>query len=65
MQSKLKEKDMKDIENDLAAARKRLFDFRIAVAGGKIKDVKEGRNTRKEIARMMTELSARRTTKNA
>lgn len=65
MQSKLKEKDTKDIEKDLADARKRLFDFRISVAGGKIKDVKEGRNTRKEIARMLTELSARRTKNNA
>lgn len=65
MTAKLKEKDTNDIKKELAESRKRLFDFRISVAGGKVKDVKEGRNIRKEIARMLTELSARRTKENS
>ena len=34
--------------------------FRFGVSGGKAKNVKEGKNLRKDIARVMTEMSARR-----
>ncbi|OHA82830.1 MAG: 50S ribosomal protein L29 [Candidatus Yonathbacteria bacterium RIFOXYC1_FULL_52_10] len=64
MQSNYKEKDIKDLHKELAESRKSLFDFRISVAGGKVKDVKEGRNIRKQIARIMTELSSRRNETN-
>lgn len=37
-----------------------LHTFRFGIAGSKVKNVKEGRNLRKEIARAKTELSAQR-----
>ena len=56
----IKDKEIKDLHQELADTRKALFGFRTAVSGGKIKNVKEGRNLRKQIARVMTELAVRR-----
>ncbi len=43
----------------LAATREALRTFRYASAGSRTKNVREGRELRKEIARIMTELRSR------
>lgn len=60
-----KEQELKDLKGHLAAARKALYDFRIAITGSKIKNVKEGRAKRKEIARILTEMRRRELTTNS
>jgi ribosomal protein L29 len=49
-----------DLTNLLAEKRTALHLFRFGSAGGKQKNVKEGRAHRTEIARIMTTLSAKR-----
>ena len=48
-----------DLLKRLTEYREKLKDFRFGLAGGKIKNLKEGRNLRKEIARVLTEFSLR------
>jgi len=48
-----------ELKKALVALRKDLREFRFSIAGSKTRDTKEGRNTRKEIARILTELNAR------
>ncbi len=60
-------KDIKNInEKDLMKqiAEKQLAqrNFRFGISGSKLKNVKEGRSIRKDIARILTELSARKNT---
>ena len=50
----LRPKNETDLNELLKSKRKALLDFRFAVAGGEAKNVKEGRNTRKAIARILT-----------
>jgi len=47
-------KSMPDLEKSLAEAREALRNFRFNTAGGKIKNVKEGRVIKKNIARLET-----------
>lgn len=47
----------KDLKTMLTEKRKKLADFRFNIIGGKIKNVKEGRVLRKEIAQVLTELN--------
>lgn len=47
----------KDLKTMLTEKRKKLADFRFNIVGGKIKNVKEGRVLRKEIAQVLTELN--------
>ena len=58
--SEYKEKNDKDLEKMLIEKRKELRDFRFGAAGSKTRDVKTGKNTRKEIARILTEKRARK-----
>lgn len=51
----LKGMDNKELDTLLEEKRKKLFDFRFNIIGGKMKNVKEGRTLRKEIARILTE----------
>lgn len=51
------ENEIAKLLNDKSEA---LRNFRFALSGGKTRNVKEGRNTRKEIARLRTELSGRK-----
>ncbi|TSC62288.1 MAG: hypothetical protein G01um101448_965 [Parcubacteria group bacterium Gr01-1014_48] len=44
----------------LRDARKLSTDFRFDVAGSKSRNTKEGRNAKKEIARMLTEMRSRK-----
>ncbi|OHA26890.1 MAG: 50S ribosomal protein L29 [Candidatus Taylorbacteria bacterium RIFCSPHIGHO2_02_FULL_44_36] len=55
----LSEKTVPKLEHLLVEKREALRKFRFGVAGSKSRDVKEGRNTRKEIARVLTELKTR------
>ena len=57
--SEYKNKTEKEITNLLNEKREVLRNFRFSLSGGKSRNVREGRNTRKEIARLMTELSGR------
>jgi ribosomal protein L29 len=50
-------KTSKELNDLLKDKRKKLFDFRFNILGGKIKNVKEGRGLRKEIAQILTELN--------
>jgi len=51
-------KNKKDLENLLHEKRQALRTFRFGVSGSKVRNIKEGRNLQKDIARIMTELSA-------
>lgn len=52
-------KTEQELRKDLNDARKGLHDFRFGIAGSKVRNVKEGMNLRKRIARALTELRAR------
>ena len=56
---KLEKKTEKDIEKMLIEKREALRGFRFGSSGSKTKNVKEGVNTRKDIARILTELRNR------
>ena len=49
-----------DLTKMLSEKRESLRVFRFGSAGAKSKNVKEGRETRKDIARIMTELTAKK-----
>lgn len=55
----LKKKSVKDLEKTLTEKREELRSFRFASAGSRTRNVREGRNTRKEIAHILTELNQR------
>ena len=46
-----------ELKRLLVEKRKNLHDFRFAFAGGKVKNVKEGKVARKDIARILTAIS--------
>lgn len=56
-----KTKKLKDIElrKKLTEQQEKLRLFRFSIAGGKAKNVKESRNTRRDIARLLTEINLR------
>ncbi|MBL7045606.1 MAG: 50S ribosomal protein L29 [Parcubacteria group bacterium] len=51
----------KDLLKHLTDKREALRAFRFGIAGTKTRNVKEGKNIRREIARTMTEISSRKT----
>ncbi len=55
----LKNKTDKDLIKKLEDKRKQLRAFRFGVEGSKTKNIREGRNTRREIARILTEMKLR------
>ena len=57
--SSLKDKKDTDLHKELDEKRKSLRGFRFGVAGSKIKNIKEARNLRKDIAKVLTELGSR------
>ncbi len=59
MTKTLTEKNDKDLKIELKDKRDALRVFRFSMSGGKAKDPYEGRGLRKEIARIMTEISSR------
>ena len=54
-----KNKTSDDLKKLLAEKRKALQTFMFNMSGPKTKNVKEGKNLRKEIAQIMTELNAK------
>ena len=57
----IKKMSDKDLEKHVQEKREALRDFRFGVAGTKIRNIKEGRNLKRIIARLLTERNARTT----
>jgi ribosomal protein L29 len=53
-------KSAEDLQKEIAEKREALRSFRFGGAGSRTRNVREGRNLRRDIARMMTELSSRK-----
>ena len=62
-QSDFKKKTDADLEKELSENREGLRQFRFGAAGSKTKNVKESANRRKVVARILTELNARKKAK--
>lgn len=58
--SEYKNKTEKEIAQLLNDKREALRNCRFSISGGKTRNVREGRNTRKEIARLLTEIAGRK-----
>jgi ribosomal protein L29 len=58
--AELKNKVETDLQKALLEKRQALRGFRFGIAGSKTRDVREGRNARREIARLLTELAKRK-----
>ncbi|NQV93020.1 50S ribosomal protein L29 [Candidatus Kaiserbacteria bacterium] len=54
-----KEKSNKDLIKMLNEKRETLRKFRFGISGSKTRDVKEGKNARKEVAQILTQLNSR------
>lgn len=59
MAKEIQEKNEKDLVKELSEKQEALRTFRFGISGSKVRNVREGRATRKEIARIKTELSRR------
>ncbi len=57
--SAIKGKSSKDLIKTLNEKREELRKFRFGISGSKTRNVKEGRNTRMEVAKVLTELNSR------
>jgi ribosomal protein L29 len=55
--SEFKNKNQKELEKALADKRLELRNFRFGTSGSKARNVKEGKNLRKDIARILTEIN--------
>ncbi len=55
----LKKKSTVDLQKELLEKREELRQFRFGVSGSKVRNIKAGRNIKKEISRTLTELRAR------
>ncbi|MEK7182293.1 MAG: 50S ribosomal protein L29 [Patescibacteria group bacterium] len=55
----LKGKNNNELEKILIEKKEALSSFRFSGAGGKTRDVKHGRNIKKDIARILTEINLR------
>lgn len=59
MSDSIKTQSDKDLEKSVLEKREHLREARFNIAGSKVKNVRDQRNTKKGIARMLTELTAR------
>jgi ribosomal protein L29 len=59
MSAELIKKSEKDLIKELSLKRKALREFRFNMAGTKTRNIKEGREVKKDIARILTELRKR------
>jgi large subunit ribosomal protein L29 len=50
----LRKKDKKELEKTVHDLKKKLSDLRFKFSSGKLKNVKEAKNSKKEIARILT-----------
>lgn len=55
----LKQSTAPELEKKVAEARKKLSDLAFGMRIGKVKNVREARSLRKDVARMLTELNAK------
>jgi ribosomal protein L29 len=55
----IKTKNEKELQKELAKNRKDLQEFRFDISGSKIRNTKHGKNLKKQIARILTELNIR------
>jgi ribosomal protein L29 len=60
MSSELNGKNNKDLIKSLNEKRDMLRKFRFGISGSKTRNVKEGKNSRKEVAQILTELRSRK-----
>lgn len=60
--SEIKEKSNIDLIKLLNEKRESVRKFRFGISGSKMRNVKEARNIRKEIAQILTELTSRKKT---
>lgn len=63
MANEIKKKTDAELKIALDAKRDEVRAFRFGIAGSKNRNMKEGRNLKREIARIMTEQSSRRSAK--
>lgn len=56
----LKNKNDKNLQEELSEKRESVRAFRFGIAGSKVRNVKEGRDTKRQIARVLTELNLRK-----
>ena len=56
----IKKQNIDDLQKTIADKREALRTFRFGGAGSRTRNVREGRNLRKEIARVLTEIRSRR-----
>jgi len=56
----LKNTSDKDLSKELSKRKQTLSSFRFGIAGSKSKNVREGRNLRKDAARILTEINKRK-----
>ena len=56
----LKKKSVEDLQAEIVDKREALRVFRFGGAGSRTRNVREGRNLRKDIARLLTELNSRK-----
>ncbi len=59
MAEQYSKKNDKDLDKLLVERKEELRGFRFGIAGSKVRDVKTGKNLRKDIARILTEKNAR------
>jgi ribosomal protein L29 len=64
MTKDLKKMKAEELTKELQATRKKLQEFRFAVSGAGSKNSKEGRDLKKTVARLLTEIKARQNTEN-
>lgn len=62
MSTNFKDKTNKDLTKLLEEKKNALSDFRFGISGSKTKNMMNGRNVRKEIAKILTEISSRKDT---
>lgn len=54
----LQKKTDKELKELLAEKRKALHDFRFGIAGSRVRNVKEGKDLRRDVARILTAINA-------
>ena len=55
-----KTRDIAEVQKELTDKRETLRAFRFGAAGSRSRNVREGRNLRKDIARLLTDLNSRK-----
>ncbi|HUO50684.1 MAG TPA: 50S ribosomal protein L29 [Candidatus Paceibacterota bacterium] len=59
----IKTQDTQELQRTIAEKREALRAFRFGAAGSRSRNVREGRELRKEIARLLTEVNSRKVSK--